>query len=159
MRTLLGKARFLEQREGINKDSAKAPPPNQIDLRLEQAIELKNFRQREYLKMVSRFIQDRCEYVMSHMISNAEVKQAWSEFLRDNRSIVDSISISWRLSPIDIATVDNRFTYKRIHICGSCGHRQFAKCCDGYIPSNRTSAYAMINMKIIPHANSNADDK
>jgi hypothetical protein len=115
---------------------------------LELIIKQKNFRQEKYLELVKQFMEKHCEYEFMNMISHNEIKAAYNNFIRNSSDSVKNLNISFALSPKDINSLDNRFTYKRVHICKSCGNRQFTGCCDEYHIKNRTSLYFMINIKL-----------
>lgn len=115
---------------------------------LELIIKQKNFRQEKYLELVKQFMEEHCEYEFMNMISHNDIKTAYNNFIRNSNNAVKNLNISFALTPKDISSLDNRFTYKRVHICKSCGNRQFTGCCDDYHIKNRTSLYFMINIKL-----------
>lgn len=115
---------------------------------LELIIKQKNFRQEKYLELVKQFMEEHCEYEFMNMISHNDIKTAYNNFIRNSNDAVKNLNISFALTPKDISSLDNRFTYKRVHICKSCGNRQFTGCCDDYHIKNRTSLYFMINIKL-----------
>lgn len=117
---------------------------------LELIIKQKNFRQEKYLELVKQFMEEHCEYEFMNMISHNDIKTAYNNFIRNSNDAVKNLNISFALTPKDISSLDNRFTYKRVHICKSCGNRQFTGCCDDYHIKNRTSLYFMINIKLRP---------
>lgn len=134
------------------KQEAKLEQKNEtktdVENNLELIIKQKNFRQEKYLELVKKFIEEHCEYEFMNMITQNEIKEAYNKFLRESNDSIQNLNISFSLSPKDIQSLDNRFTYKRVHICKSCEKRQFTGCCDDYHIKNRTSIYYMINLKL-----------
>lgn len=108
----------------------------------------KNFRQEKYLEMVKKFMDQTCEYSFMNMIPHQTIKDAWSQFLRDNNDQIKHLNIAWGLTPADISKLDPRYTYKRVHICRSCNQKQFSKCCEDYNPKTKSSHNYMIHMAL-----------
>lgn len=115
---------------------------------LELIIKQKNFRQEKYLELVKRFIDENCDYEFMKITSHDEIKKAYNHFLRNIEDSSKNLNISLAISVRDIASLDNRYTYKRVHLCKSCNRRQFSKCCDDYNIKNRKSVYYMVNLKL-----------
>ena len=134
----------------VPSQSANSLEPNLVDPLdpLQLLIKQKNFRQEKYLELVKQFMEKHCEYEFMQMISHNDIKAAYNNFIRNSSDAVKNLNISFALTPKDISSLDNRFTYKRVHICKSCNNRQFTGCCDEYHIKNRTSLYFMVNIKL-----------
>lgn len=144
---LLGRNKviLIEPKEEKTLDQKdKVENASNLDLIIKQ----KNFRQEKYLQLLKKFIEECCDYEFMNMISHNEIKEAYNKFLRESDDPIKNLNISFSLSSKDIPSLDNRFTYKRVHLCKSCGKRQFTGCCDNYNIKNRTSIYYMINLKL-----------
>jgi hypothetical protein len=111
-------------------------------------IKQKIFKHEEYLKLLSRFIDEHCEYKFMNMISLKEVKDAYYKFLNENYDTFKHLNITPSISPKDINLLNKSYEFKRVHVCKSCNNKQFSRCCDGYELKNRTSVYYLINLKL-----------
>ena len=118
------------------------------ETKLQNIINQNNFRQEKYLELVKQFIDTHCEYEYMNMISHQSMREKWNEFIRDNYDKIKHLNIAWGITASDIPKLDDRFAYKRVHICKSCSKKQYAKCCNDYEINNRRSTYFMIHMKL-----------
>ena len=115
---------------------------------VQDIIAQKTFKQEKYLELVKQFIDQTCEYKFMNMVAHIDVRNAWNQFLRINHDKIKHLNIAWALTPGDISKLDNRFTYKRVHICKSCKHKQYSKCCDDYALKHRTTHNYMVHMAL-----------
>jgi len=144
MRAIRGRGLFPDQPKEQLPPVIETPKSNPV----QDLIAQKTFKQEKYLELVKQFMDQTCEYKFMNMVAHLEVRDAWNQFLRVNNDKIQHLNIAWALTPGDISKLDNRFTYKRVHICKSCGHKQYSKCCDDYLLKNRTTHNYMVHMAL-----------
>lgn len=116
---------------------------------IESVMQQKNYRQEKYLELVKRWIEDCCEYSYLSCVTQSEMIESYSKFLKKNIDLNRTL-VTFSLNCQDIPKLDHRFYYKRAYICKTCKTRHFKACCGDYHIKNRTNIHFMINMKIKP---------
>jgi hypothetical protein len=132
-----------QEEDAKQEEEAKKQAKN-LDLIIKQKI----FRQSKYLELIKEFMDKHCEYEFLNMVPHHDLKHAYSEFLRENNYYEKNLNISLALTPSDIQKLDTRYSYKRVHLCGSCRKKQYSGCCGNYNIRNRRSVYYMVNIKL-----------
>ena len=143
---------------GDSRGPSGAPPPNspvqevQIVSNVTKAIDRKLFRHQQYLKVLERFLNERCEFSQSALLDYEVVREAWYEFIRDNHDEFNKLDCNMRFAPQDVVLIDDRYQYKRVYFCRECKRRHYHKCCDGYKVGHRFTRYGMVGLSIKPLA-------
>ncbi len=122
----------------------------QIVSNVTKAIDRKLFRHQQYLKVLERFLNERCEFSQSALLDYEVVREAWYEFIRDNHDEFNKLDCNMRFAPQDVVLVDDRYQYKRVYFCRECKRRHYHKCCDGYKVGHRFTRYGMVGLSIKP---------
>jgi len=149
----------IEPETSLSRFAEEQPIPSHTvisPISINNLIAQNNYRQKKYLELVKQFIDSRCEYSFMEMVPHSHIRDAWSKFLSSESENIKHLNIAWNITPADIARLDNRYSYKRVHICKSCKNKQFSKCCDQYAAQNRTSHNYMIHMRLINPDNINS---
>lgn len=125
---------------------------------LNKALDRKLFRHQQYLKVLERFLNERCEFSQSALLDYDVVREAWYSFIRDNHDEFNQLDCNMRFAPQDVALLDDRYEYKRVYFCRECKRRHYHKCCDGYKVGHRFTRYGMVGLSIKPTLNIEANE-
>ncbi len=114
---------------------------------LKQMIAKKTFREEQYFRILKKFIDSECDFEYMVMTSLDDIKDAWRVFLENLDDPAKNMNISLSISPKDIASIDPRFSFVRIHLCKYCGQKIYKGCCSNYSRSKgRKTKYSMVNL-------------
>jgi hypothetical protein len=110
----------------------------------------KLLRHEQYLKLLERFLDERCDFNQSSILDYDIVREAWYQYIRDHQTEVSKIDCHMRFSPRDASLIDPRFQYRRVYFCRECSQRHYSKCCDGYRKGHRFTRYGMVGLALKP---------
>ena len=149
------KRTIFSQLKTVNVEPPKeiCPSFSTSPLRVSQAIDRKLFRHQQYLKVLERFLNERCEFSQSALLDYEVIREAWYEFIRNNHDEFNKLDCNMRFAPQDVALIDDRFQYKRVYFCRECKRRHYHKCCDEYKIGHRFTRYGMVGLSIKPTLN------
>lgn len=119
------------------------------DKLINNMIKEKMYKQEMYINLLTRFIEERCEYSYMKCINHKFFKQAFINFLMDISQEIENLNCSFIMAtPKDICSIDNRFLFNRKYSCSFCDSRHFVGCCNKFQRNKRKSCYYIINIKL-----------
>lgn len=152
--------RFTRQKSKTSLDSVLenrdlTPIIDSKEDKIDDILNKKHFKERAYLKALSKFLKNEVDYEFMKLNKLNDVKKAFSNFVKDPKSSIDlSIDVSYILSGKDILKLDDRFEIKIIYFCRACKKRYKNNCCDAEPPnpkiksSKRKNILYVLNMNI-----------
>lgn len=107
------------------------------------------FQQDYYIKFLTRFINERCEYDYMRLTHVDDIKAAYNKFLYENKDEARKYNVNLALSIFDIPKLDNRFQTKNLTCCKSCRSKHYKNCCPEYAYDHRTKLSYILNLKLV----------
>lgn len=140
--------RLSKLEEEKKEEEVKEEIKEEIDEEIDEITKQRYFQQDTYIKFLKRFINEKCEYEYQHMQHIDDIKDAYLEFMNENKNYTKNYNVNFGLTPSDIPKIDNRFEFKGITVCKHCKTKQYKGCCADYVKLERTKLSFIVNFKI-----------
>ncbi len=132
----------------INEDVKKDEKPIDKEF-IDNFVKKKHFKERVYLEVLDRFLQEKTEYCYMKMYKLDDVKKAFYAFIHNPENNVDlNLNVPYLLSCKDIASLNKNIEFKRIHLCPFCDKKHRKNCCENFDKNKRKTNYHVIHIKI-----------
>jgi len=138
--------KLKEFSENIVKDENISNKP--IDNIINKILENQKFKLEKYYNVLSRFINEKCEYDYQRMTNINDLQTAFTLFINNELKDVFKYNILMKININDIPKIDSRFIKKKLIICIHCNKRQFVNCCDKYVNKPIHTLSHILNLRI-----------